>query len=69
MSQIHCIKVKEYGLYNYSLELQFSNILVSETLQTLKNYRGLPKSFGLCGLYLSIFTIIEMNREILNIHR
>ena len=32
-------------------------------LHNLKNYWGLPKTFCFCGLYLSMFTILEIKFE------
>lgn len=38
-------------------------VLISGHLYTLKNYRGPPKSFGLCRLYLSVFAMLEVKTD------
>lgn len=40
----------------------FSNILVSGLLTFLKKMTD-PKLFGLCGLYLSLFTAVHIKTE------
>ena len=50
----------------FLLEQQFSNLLVPAPHHTPKNYQGPPKTC-LCGLYLSIFIILDIKTEKLGV--
>lgn len=49
------------------LSQRFSNVFISGSFNTPKNYAGPPKNFCFYGLQLLIFSLLEIKTEILKI--